>query len=164
MKYQYRITKYNPKYRDKEQGYYLRDEWTSICDIGKKFNNKIFTKSEYQNIETAYIKSIIIFMSENNITSLQLIEYENHQDFKTDELIIKNNTFYNKEQVELLARFILREHIWGKLIFENQIFVHFGYDYYMYIGLDEKFEKELKKVQKLGLFAEKFKSPYYEQE
>lgn len=30
---QYRVTKYNPEYR--KNGTYMRDEWTSISDIGK---------------------------------------------------------------------------------------------------------------------------------
>ena len=99
-------------------------------------------------------------MNESNINTLQLIEYENHSNYKTNKLLIKNENFYNKEQVALLSRLILREKIWGKLVFEKQIFVHFGYDYYMYIGLEKESKKALERTQALGLFTEKFKSPY----
>ena len=33
----YRITKYNPEFRD-EEGRYILDEWTSVTDIGKEFH------------------------------------------------------------------------------------------------------------------------------
>jgi len=99
-------------------------------------------------------------MNENNINKLQLIEYENNQNYKTDKLLIENKKFYNKEQVKLLSRLILRELIWGKLVFDKQMFVHFGYDYYMYIGLEKKPKQALNTAQELGLFTEKFKSPY----
>ncbi len=161
IKYQYRITKYNPKHRDKEQGHYLKDKWTSVSCIGEKFDDIILTEDEYNTIETAYTESIIIFMNENNINELQLIEYENNQNYKTDKLLIENENFYNKEQVKLLSRLILREEIWGKLVFDKQMFVHFGYDYYMYIGLEKKPKQALEIVEELGLFTEKFKSPYY---
>jgi hypothetical protein len=36
--YKYRITKYNPIYRDPE-GKYTIEDWTAISDIGKVFNN-----------------------------------------------------------------------------------------------------------------------------
>ena len=36
----YRITKYNPIYRD-DEGKYLIDEWTSYTDIGKKIGDKL---------------------------------------------------------------------------------------------------------------------------
>ena len=34
--FEYRITKYNPIFR--VNGIYTRDDWTSICDVGKKYN------------------------------------------------------------------------------------------------------------------------------
>ena len=32
----YRISKYSPEYR--QNGVYLKDEWTSIADVGKTFD------------------------------------------------------------------------------------------------------------------------------
>ncbi len=46
---EYRVTKYNPNNRD-SKGSYLAEEWTSISDVGKSI-----TKSEYEEIENAYI-------------------------------------------------------------------------------------------------------------
>lgn len=46
----YRISKYNPKYRD-EHGIYTRDEWTSISDVGEYFNGYEVTMEEYLDTE-----------------------------------------------------------------------------------------------------------------
>ena len=58
--YQYRITKYNPKYRQLD-GKYLNNEWTSYSDIGKKYNGKLFTMQNYIEVENSYVTAIILF-------------------------------------------------------------------------------------------------------
>lgn len=45
----YRITKYDPQYRD-GQGRYSRNEWTSWCDIGGIFEDRVFTKYKASGI------------------------------------------------------------------------------------------------------------------
>ena len=55
----YRITKYNPKYRN-SSGAYLKDGWTSISDIGTIYNGKKSTLKEYFKIEEAYVKAILL--------------------------------------------------------------------------------------------------------
>lgn len=41
------------------------------------------------------------------------------------------------------------------------MFVHFGYDYYMYIGSSKELPQDLRnKIENLGLFVENFESPY----
>ena len=42
----------------------------------------------------------------------------------------------------------------------GRAYVHFGYDYYMYIGLSVKCTDALAAVQQRGLFVEPFRSPY----
>ena len=46
MKNEYRITKYNPKFRN-NIGHYLRDEWIDYSEIGKFFMDEEFTYEEY---------------------------------------------------------------------------------------------------------------------
>ncbi|MFD1169946.1 hypothetical protein [Oceanobacillus caeni] len=54
----------------------------------------------------------------------------------------------------------LRNIIWCKLGYKNQFFVHFGYDYYMYIGASRQCTKAINAVTRSGLFVEKFDTPY----
>lgn len=66
MKYQWRITKYNPIFRN-ENGHYLLDEWICPSEIGKVLNGDLFTLENYLLIENAYIETIIEFLNEKNI-------------------------------------------------------------------------------------------------
>jgi hypothetical protein len=48
----WRVTKYKPDFRD-ERGAYLRDEWTSLSEVGKSFGGVKLTFEEYRKIEDA---------------------------------------------------------------------------------------------------------------
>lgn len=72
---------------------------------------------------------------------------------------IKNRNFIFKEQLPDFCRLILRNYAWAKLYSLN-MFVHFGYDYYMYAGFSGACRGLTKKAKELGLFIERFKSPY----
>ncbi len=75
-------------------------------------------------------------------------------------MIIKIQT---KKKIENIARLILRSYFWCILRSED-IFVHFGYDYYMYIGCKKKCCDVIKTIEKTGLFVEPFESPYNKEE
>ena len=65
-KYGWRITKYNPAFRN-EKGAYLKNEWISISDVGKSFDGKILTLPEYQKAEDAYVATALRIFSESGI-------------------------------------------------------------------------------------------------
>jgi hypothetical protein len=167
--YCWRITKYNPKYRD-ESGAYKKDEWTSVYDMGKEFNGREFTLDSYIESENSYVQAITIIMNGNNINFLVIDGLEKNgysNDIATsgidiDEYIksIKNDMTVHVKGIDLFARIVLREMIWCKLINDSKMFVHFGYDYYMYIGSCEKLEIEINLIRNIGLFVEEMDSPY----
>lgn len=53
---EFRISKYNCKFRINE--IYTKDEWTSIGDNGKEYDNTIFTYDEYHKVESSYLNAI----------------------------------------------------------------------------------------------------------
>lgn len=55
--FEYRITKYNPIFR--VNGIYTRDDWTSVCDIGKEYNGCTLTADECVNVLSNYVNCII---------------------------------------------------------------------------------------------------------
>jgi len=166
--YCWRITKYNPDNRD-VNGFCRKDDWTSVSDIGKKFNGVTLTFEEYLRYENAYIDAVLQVMHGNDIESLSVVALEkngyfNFKDFPAQE----SKRFYNSlslsrdlplHSVAQITRFALREVVWCKLGCE-QMYVHFGYDYYMYIGSEKPLEKELNSLINNGLFVENFISPY----
>jgi len=168
----WRITKYNPTYRDKK-GAYLRDEWTAYSDIGRTYNNKKITFDDYIKVEDAYIASIISFMELTKTEGLSIVGLESRglperdthysRDMVDAFVKAKEGLLLDRQLVRLIARLILREDLWCKLKAEN-MYVHFGYDYYMYIGSSKYSEEVIKKIEKSGLFVEEFKSPYSDDE
>ena len=54
----YSISKYRPQFYD-SQSCYTRNEWTSISDIGKSFDDGVLTTNEYLETERHYINTAI---------------------------------------------------------------------------------------------------------
>jgi hypothetical protein len=64
------------------------------------------------------------------------------------------------QEVKEIVRLTLRAVIWCKLTLQQKFFVHFGYDYNMYIGSYKDCPKARMKIEKSGLFVETYTSPY----
>ena len=169
MKYCWRITKYDPKKRN-SQGWFLEDTWTSYSDIGKLYQGEKLNYDEYMRIENLYINAIVKFMKCLSISHLQVKCLENHDRINEDSSInkaevmfvnaLKENDLLSLEQVKMASKLILREYFWCKLISKHKMFVHFGYDYYMYIGSRSECKDTLEAIRESGLYVENFKSPY----
>lgn len=152
---EYRVTKYNPALRD-ARGAYLVDEWTSVTDIGRSFGGVILTNDEYRRVEQSYVKSALAFVREGGVTLLRVEGFENN---KAIELEFEEGSVLSVEQVGELIQQILREEFWCR--FECQDgFVHFGWDYYMYIGVPHRCREAERLAQELGLYPEESASPY----
>jgi hypothetical protein len=163
MVYKYRITKYSPEKRDKD-GKYLGNEWTSFSDVGRTLDSKIFTEEEYYQIEDIYISVALSFLDEAGIDKLALTYLENAQGYQEPGLRLQVGGEYGLQDVERLFRLALREKIWGKFEWQNKAYVHFGWDYYMYLGVATPCPQSLSYTGEKGLFVEPFVSPYLEVE
>lgn len=166
-----RITKYNPIYRDNND-FYTKSEWISISDIGNIYSNKMFTIEEYLKVENLYVSAIYLFLDYLKVEYLYIKELEKRKfkldkydkkiyDFKYRKIHfkVKNNKKVKINNLKILCKLILREKLWCKLKSE-EIVIHFGYDYYMYIGTKKKEQSVIDKVKSLGLFVEEIESPY----
>ncbi|WP_046181327.1 hypothetical protein [Domibacillus tundrae] len=159
--FSWRVTKYNPLNRHADGSYIDQDEWTSFSEVGTKVSME-----DYLNTEKNYINAITAFMEDMQLKSVCLTSLEYWPD-ETEEYDVAE--FMSKMQIGIslsvqevkeLAKLTLREIIWCKLSYKKQFFVHFGYDYYMYIGTAEKCSTARQKVQSLGLYVEPFVSPH----
>ena len=138
--FSWRITKYNPQNRD-AHGIYLLDEWTAYSEIGKIIQGKKFTYEEYIKIENAYVFAIMVLMQCNDIEALTITSLEKNIKFdKSDPHVPEamrhtfqcaaNGLTLDKGMIDSISRLVLREKLWCKLESKN-MFVHFGWDYYM---------------------------------
>lgn len=163
MHCQYRVAKYDPNNRN-EWGHYIKDEWTSFSDIGKAFADGVFTYDEYEKAESAYINTIFAFMECISIKALKLTAVWNGKRYKEAGFQFKNGTEYSGEKLRRVIQLTLRGKIGCHLVSEPSMFVHFGYDYYMYIGTNKLCPEALARAKESGLHPEKFESPYLDSE
>ena len=169
VKYCWRITKYDPKKRN-SKGWFLEDTWISYGDIGRVYQEEVLTYDEYLRVETLYINAIVQFMTSLNVSHLQVKYLENHGSINEDPSVdkaevmfvnaLKENDLLSLAQVKMASKLILREYFWCKLISKHTMFVHFGYDYYMYIGSSSECKDTLQTIKESGLYVEDFESPY----
>ena len=59
--YGWRITKYNPAFRD-ERGAYLKDEWTSVSDVGKSFGDEVLPSRSIAKLKTPMLQVLYGFL------------------------------------------------------------------------------------------------------
>ncbi len=152
--YEFRISKYDYKYR--HNGVYLKEEWTSINDVGKVFEGKMLTDSEYEYYERLYLSFIERVCAQLGITEMFvscLEDYNNICPYSSGAHIKGTNAIIE------VARDCLREKYWCKLVTDICQF-HFGYDYYLYLcsSLNYDYVKDL--ATELGLYVEIKESPY----
>lgn len=155
-----RITKYDPKNRD-HNGWYIKDEWTDYSDIGKPFEGKILTREEYLQVENAYISAVLLFMECLGLASLKVVGLEhigkNPKSVKIDNVIIKNNEFYEKDSIIFILQSIFRNKVWCMLRGAGGLCIKTDWDYYMFIQCPKPCKETITKIESLGLFVENVK-------
>ncbi|MBE6091130.1 MAG: hypothetical protein E7206_24505 [Clostridium beijerinckii] len=173
--YKYRISKYNPSYRDND-GRYLKEEWTAISDIGKAFDGVKLSIEEYKKIEDSYIKVIQLIMNYVGVQFLtidkvvrsfsnekfeELFIATEYRHLYTSEILdiyhrVRDKENLDKERIDQFCRLLLREDIGAKIFYQNKIKVFIGYDYLMGIHTSKSLEKLIPEIEELGLYVEEF--------
>ena len=155
-KFEYRVTKYDPSLRD-EHGCFLANDWTAISEIGQVFDGEVLTLQTYQRVEDAYVSTAMRFLNESGAVALHAADIENSNNFS---LPFEKANVLQKMQCEQAFRDVLQEKYWCRFADEHGRFVHFGWDFYMYVGVHVACEKAIAHAEAVGLFVELYKSPY----
>ena len=154
--FEYRVAKYDPAYRD-WRGAYTREEWTAACQVGRVIGSNLLTPEEYACVENAYVAVALAFVHEAGGLKLRASGVEN----PGHSLLAPNEGERVREpRLGDLIRQLLREEFWCRLE-GRRAFLHFGWDYYMYVGVARLCPKAHELAAALGLFVEEFASPYY---
>lgn len=169
----YRITKYNPQFRN-DEGMYLKEDWTAISDISKVFNGKELTIESYKKSEDSYITVIHLIMEYLNIPHLKVTNItrsfsmemfkniiSNYHELYSEEMIEyysseKNNNTLEKENIDVFCRLILREDIGSKIFYNRKVKIFIGYDYLMSIHTSKSLDSMFPLFEQLGLYVEDF--------
>jgi hypothetical protein len=150
-----RVTKYDPAFRDRE-GRYLREEWTSVGDIDRPFGGVVLTREDYQRVENSHVEAALAFIREAGCGSLLAVGVENHGGSPSAPA---EDESLSGPRLEEAIRRLLREEFWCRLEGDG-CFLHFGYDYYLYVGVPASCPQACGVASRLGLFVEEFASPH----
>jgi hypothetical protein len=171
--YKYNISKYNPAFRDNNWRY-MKEDWSSISDVGKTFDGKTLTVEDYLATEDNYIKAIQIILKFYNLTYLRVCDVrKSFEDKKFMNLISKRKIVYTSdiletynsaesiERIELkdldvFFRLLLREDIGAKIFYPRRLKIFICYDYLMGIHSSRPIKKIIPDLEALGLFVEEF--------
>lgn len=172
-KYWFRITKYNPIYRN-EVGHYTADEWTAISNI-KKYN---ISWDEYRKVEQAYVDVITKLLTKFNYNELKVGGLEKSFQWKDfsklrirglwkrwkilfKDIINERQEYLPLNEVSICMRLLLREMYWC-FLYWNKIEVKTWYDYYMYVlTSDKNIAKYLKDIKDSILFVEQIDLSFF---
>ncbi len=156
---EYRVTKCNPAFRD-HSGAYTKVEWVSFAQIGQTFSGVLLTADEYERVEEAYIQAALSFLRESGRLSMRVAGLENP---RMQPLDFQNDSVLPLDCIGEVIRRVLRDEFWCRLE-GSEGFIHFAWDYYMYIGVPHPCPTTRARATKLGLYVEEFASPQVEDE
>ena len=148
-----RFSKYDIKYRN-ELGHYLRDDWTSISDVGKVCEGELLTMEEYERVEKNYLDALLDIIQTIGISRFQIYS-SGVWDLDTSQIDfpLSEGTIINIEQCLLLSQQTLREKVWH-IIKSPKLNIYFGHDYYIYISFDGDLDTVKAIIKKYDLFWE----------
>jgi hypothetical protein len=165
----FRVTKYDPRFR-RPDGTYSRKEWDDIADIGRSFDGRVFELAEYLRVEDCYVRSVAAFMKAVGLKKLRVVDLETYPPPKRssrppriaeENLIhvgsVKEGLEVSGDDLDWVVRLVLRSALWCRLEGAGGFYVHFSWDYYMYIGSDAM-TKPPKGIPD-GIFVEEWESP-----
>jgi hypothetical protein len=114
-----------------------------------KLMNRYYDRNQYLELIKWVCKS-------SGVERLQITNLEDYQCLSPCENLSWTESV---EQIVNIARDCLRERYWCRLHAHN-FFIHFGYDYYLYMGTQLDYLQMHCIANNLGVFVEKMSSPY----
>ena len=159
MKYCYRVTKYDPRFRDTDDRY-TRDDWTFYAQIGKRVGGHVLTVAEYLRTEALYLSALRLLLVEAGISRLEVRGLWLPPQPTPQLRAWLRRHVLGVQQALSFAQLVLRNRIGGQLIAPRRAYVHFGFDYYLYVGLSRPTPNAVSLIHASGLFVESAPSPY----
>jgi hypothetical protein len=152
--HEYRVTKYDPEKRDEFGRYSDEHEWTCYSDVGD-----IVLLDEYERIEKSYVDTAIGLLLEAEVVEVNLVGFDSN----SRAIPYKEGETLRTELLERVIQQILRNQLWCR-IESGENYIHFGWDYSMYIGVSINTPAVITTAIERGLYVENFKSPYHPSE
>ncbi len=144
----YQISKYSTNVRLSRDAFSF--DWTSVADVGRSYNGKIFTMDDYCAMEAKYVASVDRILDRQGIQTLKLSYLERQEKDTWQE-----GKSLNRDEIHLFIKESLQEKCWGQLT-GKQFIWEAGYDYYMHIGCSAELDEMQSLMSEFGLYVEPF--------
>jgi len=153
-----RITRYDPDLRDRH-GAFGGDDWSSVSDVGGVFGGRRLALPDYLKVEAQHLRVVAAFLDEASVEAMTAHDVESYSAHWWPR---EGEALSALECVDLV-REMLRERGFCRLHADsNDVYVHVGYDYYLYLGGKVACHKTLRLATAAGLFVDQdFRSPYH---
>ncbi|TLG76692.1 hypothetical protein [Culicoidibacter larvae] len=159
---EYTICKYDPQSRN-EHGTYIKDEWTSVSDIGKLFDDGICTAKNYLDVENNLVAFCLGLVKKYDVHALWSFDFKffSYADislpfaFEINQLIkhFSDGDEIKGNNIELIIRAMLRSNSGGTLFSRNKhLVIEMGWDYYMHLECSEFDRVDKVTLKQLNLF------------
>jgi hypothetical protein len=144
-----------------------------VSDVGRAYDGRIVTCSEYLQVETSYVQALKRFLEASRLKTLRVADLQVNEiggssipceladETRAHVGIVVDGLSVCGRELDWVVRLALREALWCRLKGEGRFYIHFGYDYYVYVGSDEL--NPIPPPMPPGIFAEVFESPYHEE-
>jgi hypothetical protein len=166
---EFRVTKYDPARRLPNGSYGVR-EWTGVGDVGRPIDGHALTVEGYLSTEDKYVEAVRVFVEAAGVEGLVVRDLERtgvdlsllparlREHSRLWEPYFEEGAVLDGDGLDALVRLALREVLWCRVEGPDGFFVHFGSDFYMYVG-----GASLAAAPPLvpGIFAEPMRSPYH---
>lgn len=154
INYRYRVTKYDPAYRD-EWGAYTRDEWASRRDIGQEIGGYVLTDDDYLSTENRYLYVLTAFAQESGVSHLTVVGLDKPPGVPAEWRHLQEGATVSLDEAVEIARIMLREEPLGARLEDgDRFYVHVSDNMYMWIGSHVECTFSIGEAQRLGLFVE----------
>lgn len=157
--YEFRISKYDICKRENHA--YIGNDWTSISDVGRIYNDEILTMEEYLRVENSYLRFVqeVWMYLKCPVLKIEDLAVYNEEEYHRTSDNAQGDTLSSIDDILQITKHCLRENIWCRLN-GQEMFIHFGYDYYIYIGSKANYTTVRSMATKYDLFVERLSSPH----
>ena len=147
MRFWWRISRYDPGRRD-SRGACQDETWTSISDVGKRFDDGELTLEAYFRVEDAYIDAFTAFAEESDVERVAVKALDQGAGLREGELL-------RVQDARDVVRRMLREDVICQLEEpDNRLSLHVGFDLYMYVGSERPCVRAVQRTQAAGLYVD----------
>ncbi len=148
IEHTFRVSRYDPARLDSSE------QWTAMSDVGREFDGEVLSMEQYEAVERSYLESIRWFMHESRADQFLIGDVDWSPLAEGTDRWIRDGLEVDRETAIAVCRLQLREHLSCRLDSGNDFYVHFGFDFYMYLGSWNPCRDAIARTVELGLHVE----------